>query len=153
MPGPCIDDWSAVRDTAVARQSITEAAKIHGVSPEAARQRARRENWPVGRRPAKALAQAKAVHSAAIAVTGGVTSVTTSDALASVMAEDERQTKLMASKAVTRRVTRLADTDDPADAQDLHTLVRSGAILYKWQADEGKAQVIVNLGFFTGDVG
>jgi hypothetical protein len=84
MPAAIHADWSQVRDTAVALQSIKLAAQEHGVPYEAARMRASREKWPVGQRLAKVITDAKQVHASAVAKANpnAVTSVTsTSDVL------------------------------------------------------------------------
>src|SRR5882724_6152636 len=103
MPQPIAtqDQWNQVRDTAVACGSIKEAAGVHGVSYQAAKQRAKREAWPVARRLHKAIVQARAAASRSLeAATGRVTSVTsTPGALVSIMAEHEQKTKLSLSKA------------------------------------------------------
>jgi molybdenum-dependent DNA-binding transcriptional regulator ModE len=103
MPQPIAtqEQWNQVRDTAVACGSIKEGARVHGVSYQAAKQRAKREAWPVARRLNKAIVQARTAASRSLeAATGSVTSVTsTPDALVSIMAEHEHKTKLSLSKA------------------------------------------------------
>lgn len=84
MPAAVHADWSQVRDTAVALQSIKLAALEHGVSYDSARTRASRENWPVGQRLGKIITEAKQTHAKAVSLANpeAATSVTsTSDIL------------------------------------------------------------------------
>src|SRR5260370_38294239 len=102
MPQPIAtqDQWNQVRDTAVACGSIKEAAAVHGVSYQAAKQRAKREAWPVARRLNKAKVQARAAASRSLeAATGCVTSVTsTPNALVAILSERKDRTKLGLTK-------------------------------------------------------
>ncbi len=95
------DQWERVRDTAVACGSIKRAAEQHSVSYVAARQRAKRERWPVATRLNTAIVKAKQAATRSIeAATGHVTRVTSaSDALVNILAEDEHETKLSLSRS------------------------------------------------------
>lgn len=59
------DDWQEVKATAIALGSLIEAARRHQLPAKAVYERARREEWPTGRRPEKmariAREQARAV--------------------------------------------------------------------------------------------
>lgn len=101
MPPACTDDWNAVKNTAVALNSIKEAADLHNVPYKAAKMRASREKWPVGHRTAKAIANAVQVNRDQLAKTNpsSVTAVTTtSDALLSKLKETGESTKINLAK-------------------------------------------------------
>lgn len=120
MPAAVHADWSQVRDTAVALNSIRDAAAQHGVPYDAAKQRAKRESWPVGRRIATVLATAKASHAVAVAKANpsAVTSVTsTTDALVNQLATDSQATKIAFSTA-TRKVAEKVAAMKPSINKD-----------------------------------
>ncbi len=139
MPAPCTSDWPAVKATAIARNSIKEAAELHSVSYEAAKQRASREAWPVGRRPAKAAEQAKQVaHAQLVKVSpSAVASVTSaSDAIATAIAQDGRNTKLDLAKAARKAAGTLRDLPGEAiveKAQQMRHVASTAALLHGWE--------------------
>lgn len=126
MAAPATDNWQAVQDTAVAIGSISDAARQHGVSIAAACQRAKRESWPVGRRPAKALAAAREAHSAAVVAAGGVRSVTSTEAMASELAELRDSGTLSAARAAAVSLRGAASAGVPIlTASDLLAAVKA----------------------------
>jgi molybdenum-dependent DNA-binding transcriptional regulator ModE len=142
MPQPIAtqDQWNQVRDTAVACGSIKEAAAVHGVSYQAAKQRAKREAWPVARRLNRAIVQARLAASRSLeAATGRVTSVTsTPDALVSIMAEHEQKTKLSLSKA-SMNMAQQAETAPLEQAPDVHSVAKTAAIVHRWGNEQGNS--------------
>ncbi len=105
MPAPSTTDWPAVKATAIARNSLKEAAALHNVPHGAVRQRACREKWPVGRRLGKAVQEAKQIDQQQLAKINpkSVTSVTsTADALVTALADDSKATR--AALATTARI-------------------------------------------------
>lgn len=115
-------DWPEVKATAIATGSLKEAAEAHGVSYAATRQRAKRECWPVGQRPAKALTEARAAHHEQIqrankvatrsvtqAVTPPVTRVTTAaQAAETVLARRKESSRLSLSRYAQRALATAA---------------------------------------------
>jgi len=151
MPQPIAtqDQWNQVRDTAVACGSIKEAAGVHGVSYQAAKQRAKREAWPVARRLHKAIVQARAAASRSLeAATGRVTSVTsTPGALVSIMAEHEQKTKLSLSKA-SMNMAQQAEEAPLEQAPNLHKVAQTAGLVHHWEGrkDPGILNVAVLAG-------
>ena len=151
MPRPIAtqDQWNQVRDTAVACGSIKEAAAVHCLSYGAARERARREQWPVARRLNKAVTAAKAAASRAVtATTGRVTSVTsTSEALVNILSEQEHKTKLSLSKA-TMNMAQQAEEAPLEQAPNLHKVAQTAGIVHHWEGrkDPGILNVAVLAG-------
>lgn len=154
MPAAITADWEAVRDTAVALQSIKLAAEKHEVPYEAARMRASREAWPVGRRLAKALAAAKQAHSKAIVAANpkAVASVTsTSDALISTLADRKDKSALHLSKYVVDASQRGANSNGQLElADDLNKVasIRSKV----WPEEKQAGGFTLNLGILNQSV-
>lgn len=79
-----------------------------------------------------------------VTVSAGATIATKpADALADTLADDSRQTRTSASRAVRRRVERLAESDEPADARNLHELVKSAAMVHGWDAQAGTLRISI----------
>lgn len=100
-----VADWPAVKATAIHCGSLKEAAKSHDVEYDAVRQRAKREEWPVGRRVHKLARQAQEAADAQIirASSGTVTSVTSAaQAAINTLAERQNETKMGLSGYVAR---------------------------------------------------
>jgi hypothetical protein len=139
MPQPIvpIHQWEQVRDTAVACGSIKRAAEQHSVSYVAARQRARREQWPVGRRLNTAIELAKtAARKSTEAEQGRVTPVTSaSDALVNILAEDERETKLSISRSA-RQLAAQGETASLDEARRVHDVAKTAALVHRWDAQQ-----------------
>jgi molybdenum-dependent DNA-binding transcriptional regulator ModE len=139
MPQPIvpIHQWEQVRDTAVACGSIKRAAEQHGVSYVAARQRARREQWPVARRLSKAIEVAKGAARKSIeAQQGHVTSVTSAaDALVDILAEDERETRLSLSRSA-RQLAAQGETASLDEAHRVHDVAKTAALVHRWDRQQ-----------------
>ena len=151
MPAAVTDDWPAVQTLAVALGSITEAAKRCGVSVDAAFQRAKREAWPVGRRPAKALAVAREAVRTQVKLTGGVVrSVSLAEEIATELADLSSGSRLSLSRAVRRgaaHAEQLAPDDIIERADKLASLVKSAATLGGWA--DVSAVPVVNVAFLS----
>jgi hypothetical protein len=156
MPAALTVDWSAVKATAVALNSIKRAAEQHGVTYEAARVRACRETWPVGRRPAKAVQQAKAVEQAQLVkvTPEAVTSVTsTADALSTALAEDSNATKTGFSRMARRVAEAAAGYQAPKalkNSRALRDVATIAGQVHGWDAKTGDdRRVMINIGILT----
>jgi hypothetical protein len=153
MPQPIVPThvWEQVRDTAVVCGSIKRAAEQHSVSYVAARQRARREQWPVARRLNKAIELAKtAARKSTEAEQGRVTSVTsTSDALVNILAEDEHQTKLSLSRSA-RQLAAQGETASLDKANRVHDVAKTAALVHRWN-DRGDPGIL-NVAILTGEI-
>lgn len=142
MPASLVTDWTQVRATAIATGNLAEAARLHGVTHAATRQRASRERWPVGQRALtavkQAVAHANAIQAAARRTERGVTvvtpePVTASQALERHMTEtrDEFRTHTAtALRNASRAASRLADDDALEQARRLADLVSAGTKLH-----------------------
>ena len=139
MPPPCTDNWEAVKATAIARNSIKEAADLHSVPYSAAKMRASREKWPVGQRTAKAVENARQANREQLAKVSpsSVTAVTsTSDALVTALVEDEKQTKHDLSKATRKAagtLKRMPGAELVSEAQNLKHVAGTAALLHGWE--------------------
>lgn len=114
-------DWPEVKGTAIATGSLKQAAAHHGVSYDALKMRASREEWPVGRRVHKLAQDAKTIAREQIirASGGAVTSVTsTADALLSVLSDNKRRTKLAQSSYLVKASEKLDQVADPLEYTD-----------------------------------
>lgn len=143
MPPLVTADWQSVKDTAVALQSISEAARRHGVSIDAACQRAKREAWPVGRRPMKAITEAKQAAQAAVTLANPNavrTVITTSAAVSDVLSEDREQTKISLSKAA-RTMAKEAETAGLGKAKSAHEVAKLWAITHGVGSADGNQTV------------
>ena len=151
MPRPILptDQWEQVRDTAVACGSIKRAAEQHNVSYAAARQRAKREQWPVATRLNTALVKAKQAATRSVeAATGHVTSVTSaSDALVNILAEDERETKLSLSRSA-RQLAAQGEIAPLDKAQRVHDVAKTAALVHRWE--DRKDPGILNVRVLAG---
>ncbi len=142
-------DWSEVQATAIMTGSLKEAAEAHGVSYAATRQRAAREAWPVGQRPAKALAEAKAAHAAAVATVTRqpVTNVTSAVRAAVNVHERRRESgKLSMGKYAQRALARAATLPSGkllAEAQNVKAV--AGVYATAYPEKQANPQVMVNL--------
>lgn len=121
-----------------------ETARRTGLGDNTIRQWARRGNWQAAFKPERELPPS-------IRPTN-VTGVTKpADALAEILAEDERETKLGLSRIV-RRSIQATDSVELTDAASAHAIGKLASLVHGWEKDRGKVQVQVNLGFFEGGV-
>lgn len=158
MPPPCTDDWNAVRNTAVALNSIKEAARLHNVPYEAARMRASREKWPVGHRTAKAIADAVQVNRDQLAKVSpsSVTAVTTtSDALVSQLKEHGESTKINLAKVAKNASEVLLKKKGNAllkQHQAFKNFVSGSGQLHDWGTGSAGAGFTLNVLSIGGDM-
>lgn len=157
MPGESLltdPEWSDVRTTAVALNSLKLAADQHRVSYDATKQRAVREKWPVGLRLSRAIRRAKDERDAAVvkkrskALSLSVTS--TSDAIAKQLAEENIRTKAGFSRAAVRVAEHASKAKVPKLLQNSKSYRDLAAIagqVHGWEnkAPQG-APVVVNVG-------
>ena len=94
MPKPLNVDWPAVRVLAVA-VGVREAARQMGISEDAVRQRSKREGWMASPKTVAQRALAKPVTSVSPALSPA-------HALANVLQEHERETKLSLARSARR---------------------------------------------------
>jgi len=147
------DDWPAVRDSAIALGSISEAARRHGVSIDAACQRAKRESWPVGRRPAKMLAQVREQVAQQVVQNGGVRNVrTTGEVILESLAESGKRSKLHLSRYVEKtseHAAKVAENDPEtalAQASDVASVAKTAALVHGWGDKALGGSSVVNIG-------
>jgi hypothetical protein len=154
MPPPCTDDWNAVKNTAVALNSIKDAADLHNVPYKAAKMRASREKWPVGHRTAKAIANAVQVNREQLAKANplSVTAVTTtSDALISKLKEHGESTKINLAKVAKNASEVLLKKKDNAllkQHQAFKNFVSGSGQLHDWGTSSQGGSI--NLNILTG---
>lgn len=155
MPAAITTDWPAVKATAIARNSIKEAADLHGVTYESARVRACREEWPVGRRPAKMVQQAKDAEQAQLVKVSpqAVTSVTsTADALATALADDSRATRAALATAARKAGEAFARKDGEEVielAKPFQQITSAAGMIGGWGdkgQDQGADMLILSIG-------
>lgn len=151
MPTQICDDWEAVKSTAVALGSIGEAADRHGVTRNAAYVRAKRENWPVGRRVHRQLEEARERAAVAVVATGGVRCVSSADIQAEANRENSARSRSAALRYTVRTLEHVADLDPEtalASAPNVAAVVKVAASAGDWQ-QQASAKVSVNI--FTAD--
>jgi NADH dehydrogenase/NADH:ubiquinone oxidoreductase subunit G len=135
-----------VKVTAIARGSLKEAASLHKVPYSAVKMRASREKWPVGRRTAQAVQQAREVEQTQLAKISpqSVTRVTsTADALVTALAEDSSETRHDLSKAARKAASKLREMPGAeilSSAQDMKHVANTASMLHGW-AEQGRAPV------------
>ena len=150
MPASLVADWSAVRATAIALNSLRAAADAHavdGVTYAAICQRARREHWPVGnaargaREPTEqdqAFERAKAAGSTSQAVVSRPVSTDTGDRLAAHIARHGRQTRASLATAFARagkHGAKLPGRKALAESRHLTETARGAAIVHGWASE------------------
>lgn len=74
------------------------------------------------------------------------------DALAEILADDERETRISLSRAA-KNLASQAESAELVQAGDALQAGKLAALVHRWDASDGKVQVQVNLGFFSGSVG
>lgn len=157
MPVAIVDDWGKVRDLAASLGSIKDACVQLGVNYDAARQRAKRDNWPVGRRLDKLVTSAQTEKTRQIVAKNGqnavVTSVTsTADHLASRVVTNCTKAREFLSRAAVKGAKAFANLPgealtDARKSQAFRNVTGATAQIGGW--DEGKdqgAKVMVNIG-------
>ena len=138
MPKPLNVDWPAVRVLAVA-VGVREAARQIGISQDAVRQRSKREGWMASPKTAAQRALAKPVTSVS------PDALSPADALANVLQEHERETKLSLARSA-RRMAKDAEEATLREAPYVHKAAQVASITHKWdQREQQSNNVVVNL--------
>jgi hypothetical protein len=129
MPKPLNVDWPAVRVLAVAA-GVREAARQMGISQDAVRQRSKREGWMASPKTVAQRALAKPVTS----VSPGALSP--AHALANVLQEHERETKL----SLARSARRMAKDAEQATLRESPYVPQgsAGSVDHAWMGETGQ---------------
>jgi len=128
MPKPLNVDWPAVRVVAVA-VGVREAARQMAISEDAVRQRSKREGWMISAKATAQRALAKPVTSVS------PDALSPAHALANVLSERKRRTKLGLSKYAAEAAERAAQSDgDLALSRNVRDVVMIGSTL--WPEDQ-----------------
>jgi hypothetical protein len=142
MPKPLNVDWSAVRVLAVA-VGVREAARQMGISEDAVRQRSKREGWMASPKTVAQRAQAKPVTSVS------PDALSPADALANVLQEYERETKLSLARSA-RRMAKDAEQATLREAPYVHKTAQVASITHSWREKEKNPNAILNVAILTG---
>jgi hypothetical protein len=130
------EQWGHVHATAVALQSIQEAAKAHGVSIQAAYKRARREKWLVGRPATVEANRAERVERAEaagvlVASRRQAAPVTAADAIDAEINQNGRKTRAMLSQALYHAAGQARKTKHPlAKARHIRDVASAAATVH-----------------------
>lgn len=146
-------DWAEVCKTAIAIGSVSDAARQHGVTIAAATQRAKRENWPTGRRPWKEAQ--KAQDNARLSVkasnpTAVINVISTSEALQNTLSDDRNATKMAASRTA-RRAFEDCDTLEPSQIRSEAAKLRDLVTVAEKSQDWASNQQAVTVNVFHGE--
>ena len=141
MPKPLNVDWPAVRVLAVA-VGVREAARQMGISEDAVRQRSKREGWMASPKTVAQRALAKPVTSVS------PTALSPADALANVLQEHERETKLSLARSA-RRMAKDAEQATLRESGHVKEVAQTAAIVHRWGENKGP-QAILNVALLTG---
>ena len=143
MPKSLNVDWPAVRVLAVA-VGVREAARQMGISQDAVRQRSKREGWMACPKAVAQRALAKPVTSVSPHV------LSPADALANVLQEHERETKLSLARSA-RRMAKDAEQATLRESPYVHKAAQVASITHGWANQQDKnPNMIVNLALLTG---
>ncbi|MGA3169495.1 MAG: hypothetical protein ABSE62_00635 [Chthoniobacteraceae bacterium] len=143
MPQPIRtrEEWEQIHTAAIALGSIRKAAKAHGVSEDAAYQRARREGWLVGTPASIQAARAQRIEraeAAGVAVSERVRATPGPDILHREIHENGRQTRAMLAQALNRAAGQARRTKHPlARARHIRDVASAAAIVHPDQFREG----------------
>lgn len=143
-----VADWDQVKATAIATGSMIEAADRHGIKYEAVRQRACREQWPVGRRVFEQAKQAQVLaHQAIVKQSGGtVTSVTSAaEALEESLADGSRRTRI----GLTRYAARMAEQAAEGGNLEEAPLLKAVADIHSKMHPQANGDQTTVLSFFV----
>jgi hypothetical protein len=142
MPKPLNVDWPAVRVLAVA-VGVREAARQMGISQDAVRQRSKREGWMASPKTVAQRALAKPVTSVS------PSALSPADALANVLQEHERETKLSLARSA-RRMAKEAEEATLREAPYVHKAAQVASITHSWREKEKNPNAILNVAILTG---
>ena len=143
MPKPLNVDWPAVRVLAVA-VGVREAARQMGISQDAVRQRSKREGWMASPKAVAQRALAKPVTSVS------PNALSPADALANVLQEHERETKLSLARSA-RRMAKDAEQATLRESPYVHKAAQVASITHGWGNQQDKnPNTILNVAVLTG---
>jgi len=142
MPKPLNVDWPAVRVLAVA-VGVREVGRQMGISQDAVRQRSKREGWMASPKTVAQRALAKPVTSVS------PDALSPADALANVLEEHERETKLSLARSA-RRMAKDAAQATLRESPYVHKAARVASITHRWNNTEKNPNAILNLGVLIG---
>jgi hypothetical protein len=114
-----------------------------GISQDAVRQRSKREGWMVSPKAIAQRALAKPVTSVS------PTALSPADALANVLQEHERETKLSLARSA-RRMAKDAEEATLREAPYVHKAAQVASITHGWGEKEKNPNAILNLAILTG---
>jgi hypothetical protein len=142
MPKPLNVDWPAVRVLAVA-VGVREAARQMGISQDAVRQRSKREGWMASPKTVAQRALAKSVTSVS------PSALSPADALANVLQERQRETKLSLARSA-RRTAKDAEQATLREAPYVHKAAQVASITHSSGEKEKNPNAILNVAILTG---
>jgi hypothetical protein len=142
MPKPLNVDWPAVRVLAVA-VGVREAARQMGISQDAVRQRSKREGWMASPKTVAQRALAKPVTSVS------PNALSPADALANVLQEHERETRLSLARYA-RKASKDAESANLRDAPIVHKLTQVAQIVHSWNEVKPQSNIL-NLGILLAN--
>ena len=145
MPKSLNIDWPAVRVLAVA-VGVREAARQMGISQDAVRQRSKREGWMASPKTVTQRALAKPVTSVS------PVALSPAHALANVLQEHERETKLSLARSA-RRMAKDAEQATLRESPYVHKAAQVASITHGWgkQDKNPNPNTILNLGILIGN--
>jgi hypothetical protein len=115
-----------------------------GISQDAVRQRSKRERWMASPKTVAQRALAKPVTSVS------PNALSPADALANVLQEHERETKLSLARSA-RRMARDAEQATLREAPYVHKAAQVASITHGWRGDKEKnPNAILNIAILTG---
>jgi hypothetical protein len=114
-----------------------------GISEDAVRQRSKREGWMASPKTAAQRALAKPVTSVS------PSALSPADALANMLQEHERETKLSLARSA-RRMARDAEEATLREAPYVHKAAQVASITHGWGEKEKNPNTILNLAILTG---
>jgi hypothetical protein len=131
------EQWGQVHATAVALQSITEAARAHGVSPAAALKRAQREGWLVGHAStveanrAARVERAKAAGAIIVSAPAQDAHRPAADVIDGEIVQNGRKTRAMLSQALCHAAGQARKTRHPlAKARAIRDVASAAATVH-----------------------
>ena len=143
MPQPIRtrEEWAEVHATAVALGSIRAAAKAHGVSEDAAYQRARREKWLVGTPASVQAAREQRIEraeAAGVALSNRVRATPGPDILDGELRRIGQQTRHMLAQALNHAAGQARRTKQPlARARHIRDVASAAATVHPEQFGTG----------------
>ena len=150
MPAPILtrEEWAEVHATAVALGSIRAAAKAHGVSEDAAYQRARREKWLVGTPASVQAAREQRIEraeAAGVVVSERVRATAGPDILDGELRRLGQQTRQMLAHSLNHAAGQARRTRHPlARARQIKDVASAAAQVHGWAGQPGSS--VVQLG-------